>query len=140
MQDDIQLSNIITPQEYKQLRASAGWSPLSERQVVSELIGSKYILTAKLDGKTVGMAKLVGNAYYMLISDVIVHPDYQGKQIGKRLVEGIIQYAKDSLLPGEECMLYLMSVEGKEPFYEKLGFIRRPHGAWGSGMSIKLKG
>lgn len=140
MEDDIQIVNTISPQDYTTLRNSAGWKPMSERQTVSELIGSARIFCAKENGKVIGVARVVGNGYYMWISDVIVLPEFQGKQIGKRLVDCVIRYTKESLYPGEECMLYLMSVEGKENFYERMGFTRRPHGTWGAGMCMKLEG
>ena len=36
---------------------------------------------------------------------------------------------------GETIMVNLMSAKDKEPFYEKLGFMRRPNDERGSGMT-----
>lgn len=53
--------------------------------------------------------------YQAAIYDVVVLPQYQGKGIGKKIMDQII-----SSLPVENIILY--SVPGKEGFYRKYGF------------------
>ncbi len=50
------------------------------------------------------------------ICDVAIHPDYQGKGIGKSIVGKLIEYSKDY----NKIILY--ANPGKEQFYSKLGF------------------
>lgn len=40
---------------------------------------------------------------------------------------------------GETIMINLMAAKDKEPFYEKLGFMRRPNDERGCGMTRFLK-
>ena len=50
------------------------------------------------------------------ICDVAIHPDYQGKGIGKSIVGKLIESSKDY----NKIILY--ANPGKEQFYSKLGF------------------
>ncbi|WP_324171638.1 GNAT family N-acetyltransferase [Sulfurimonas sp.] len=52
------------------------------------------------------------------ICDVSIHPDYQGKGIGKDIVNKLIEFSKGH----NKIILY--SNPGKEEFYSKLGFDR----------------
>ncbi|WP_232700058.1 GNAT family N-acetyltransferase [Brevibacillus daliensis] len=47
---------------------------------------------------------------------VIVHPDFQGRGLGKKVLEACIQ-----MIPEEEAIVLIATPEGK-PVYEKLGF------------------
>jgi len=50
------------------------------------------------------------------ICDVAIHPDYQGKGIGKDIINKLIELSKGH----NKIILY--SIPGKEQFYSKLGF------------------
>ena len=52
------------------------------------------------------------------ICDVAVHPDYQGRGLGKGVVSRLVDFSKDH----KKIILY--AAAGKEPFYKKLGFKR----------------
>lgn len=52
------------------------------------------------------------------ICDVAVHPDYQGRGLGKAVVTTLVDFSKDH----KKIILY--AAPGKEPFYRKLGFKR----------------
>ncbi len=70
-------------------------------------------------------AQLVGTAratsdgvYYATVLDVCVHPDFQGRGIGRLVVKCLL-----GRLPSYK--VFLTSVPGKEGFYKKLGFLRQ---------------
>ncbi len=69
------------------------------------------------DGKLVGAGRVLSDGIDVsYICDVAIHPDYQGKKIGKAIMEKILEYSKD-------CnKIILFASVGKEPFYAKLGF------------------
>jgi len=50
------------------------------------------------------------------ICDVVIHPDYQGKGIGKDIINQLKTFSKDH----KKIILYANI--GKEAFYKKLGF------------------
>ena len=70
------------------------------------------------DGDTIiGMGRTVDDGkYYALLVDVVVHPDYQSKGIGKEIVETLRKN-----LPGY-LFITLSAAPNKEGFYRKIGW------------------
>jgi ribosomal protein S18 acetylase RimI-like enzyme len=52
------------------------------------------------------------------LCDIAVHPDHQGKGLGRQIVLKLVEFSKDH----RKIILY--AAVGKEPFYLKLGFKR----------------
>ena len=87
----------------------------------------------------VGIGRLLGDAsIYWILTDIWVLPEYQGKGIGRQIVNRLIQYVIDNSIKKTSVSVFLMSAQGKEGFYEKLGFRRRPHEYEGAGMELEL--
>ena len=118
--------NNLTYEEYMDIINSVGWKYTSKRLLEKSLensITTKYVI----DNETVGMARMVTDFGYMaLIADVIVKPEYQGKGIGKKLINNLLDRAKSSLEEGEQMMIQLLSADGKKEFYKKFGFKDKP--------------
>ena len=114
--------NTLTVDEYYSLLNILGWKAPTERLLKISLdngINVKYVL----DGKTIGMARYVSDGGYAgLIMDVIVHPDYQGKGYGTKLINYLIDYLKSTIQDNEELMIQLLSAPGKQNFYSQFGF------------------
>lgn len=71
----------------------------------------------------VAMARVIGDMgldYY--IKDVIVRPEYQGKGIGRMLINEILQFIDDHGIAGTEIFVELCAMPDKIPFYGKFGF------------------
>ena len=134
----IEFKKDITFEEYNELRRLVGWGTISARQFNTSIPNSRFITVGKSDGKTVSMARAVGDGgYHLLIVDVIVHPDFQGQGIGKEMLSQLMDFVKNGYVEkGETTMVSLLSAKGKEPFYEKMGFMRRPNDERGAGMSL----
>ena len=121
--------------EYNQLRASVGWGVYERGVADAALPRSLYCVCALVEGSVVGMARVIGDGglvYY--IQDVIVRPEYQRQGIGTRLMERIMAYIRSHA--HHNSVIGLMAAVGKEPFYERYGFTRRPNDRLGSGMTI----
>ncbi len=58
---------------------------------------------------------LTDGVYQAALYDVVVHPDFQGRGMGRLIVETLLEG-----LPQRNVILY--AAVGKESFYEKLGF------------------
>lgn len=68
------------------------------------------------DEKLVGFGRAISDgAYQAAIYDVAVIPDYQGKGIGKMIIDHIVQKCPN-------CNFILYSAPGKDLFYEKCNF------------------
>lgn len=125
---------------YLGLRAAVGWKTLDNEQAIMALKNSIYTLTATIDDKVVGMARMVGDgAVICYIQDLVVHPSYQKLGVGQALMERLVRHADEIKLQGTELMLCLMCAKGREGFYEKYGFIARPTENLGPGMIMYLK-
>ena len=71
----------------------------------------------------VAMARMNGDMglnYY--IKDVVVRPEYQGKGIGKMLINELRRFINDNGVKGTDIFVELCAVPDKIPFYEKFGF------------------
>ncbi len=73
--------------------------------------------------KIVAMARVIGDMgldYY--IKDVVVRPEYQGKGIGRILINELLKFINDNGVSNTEIFVELCAMPDKIPFYEKLGF------------------
>ena len=129
------ISNHMGIDTYLELRKAVGFKPLSRTQAKKALEHSLYIVCAYMDAQIVGMGRLVGDgAVICYIQDLMIHPDFQHYGIGSVLIEDIIRYVEGLCEEGTEIMLDLMCAVGREPFYQKHGFISRPNENLGPGM------
>ena len=127
----------IPATEYNNLRIGAGWRGLSLDQAEKGLSNSAYLISAWDGDKPVGVARVISDrGYIYLIVDVIVTSEYQGQGIGRHMVESIETWLLHEKEGKPTMMVYLMAAEGKEEFYEKFGFKKRPgEGHMGAGMT-----
>ncbi|MCY1715245.1 GNAT family N-acetyltransferase [Caproiciproducens galactitolivorans] len=137
---EIEYQNHITVEEYNTLRQSVGWNRIEAEQAQTGLSNSTYQVKAVHGEEVVGMARLISDGgYVVLIADVIVRPDYQGKGVGKGMITRILEKIKGSLKDGQCVFINLMAAEGREPFYRQFGFLERPAKGSGAGMSMKFQ-
>ena len=68
------------------------------------------------DGRLIGLARAICDGEYQAaIYDVVLLPQYQGKGIGKKMIQELC-----ARLPVPNVILY--AAPGREAFYRKLGF------------------
>ena len=131
---DITITNTISPEEYLGLRQAVGWSVFPREQAESGLQNS-HVICFRDKEKAVALGRVIwDHGYSVLISDVIVAPEYQGQGLGRKLMEAIMSYLRSLLKPGYRIMISLMAAENKQGFYKKFGFIERPSELFGPGM------
>jgi GNAT superfamily N-acetyltransferase len=74
-------------------------------------------VTAWEENKLVGCARILTDGYFFgTVPEVLVLPEYQGKGIGKHLMELVWDVCPTSLFFGAQ--------PGKEDFFEKLGYTK----------------
>ena len=131
---DIKITNTISTEEYLRLRQAVGWSVFPAEQAEGGLKNS-HVICLRDNDKAVALGRVIwDHGYSVLISDVIVAPEYQGKGLGRKLMEAIMEYIRSLLKPGYRIMISLMAAENKQEFYKKFGFIERPSEIFGPGM------
>lgn len=133
--------NDLTAKELQMLRAAAGFTSLPLTQMQAALKGQQYALVVREEGQAIAAARLVGDGcMYWYLQDVIVLPQHQGKGLGKLLVKNMLDYIYAHTPKGNIATIGLFAAEGKEEFYQKLGFSLRPGAGAGAGMQQKYFG
>ena len=127
--------NSLDTDTYLYLRKEVGWPLLTEHQAECALKNCMFNVCAYLDGKPVGMGRIVGDgAVVSYVQDLVVIPTAQGMHIGSTILDRLRQYVEEITEPGSRMMLCLMCAKGRESFYQQHGFIARPTDSVGPGM------
>jgi ribosomal protein S18 acetylase RimI-like enzyme len=80
--------------------------------------GSQVVLTAYDQSRIVGFVRAISDGViHSAVYDLVVLPDYQGRGVGKKLMQLIMER-----LPMERGVVLLYAAIGKQDFYHKLGF------------------
>ena len=115
----------LTVEEFRQVLVD---SALAERRPADDLArlermlrGANLIVTARIDGALVGVARSVTDwSYCCYLSDLAVSKEAQGKGIGRMLIE------RTRELCGPEVSVILAAAPGAVTFYESIGMPRIP--------------
>ena len=133
-------TNSISPEDCDKLRSSAGWPSKHPDQIKTGLANSAFIIAAKDGEIAVGMARIVSDGGYVyFIADVLVLPEYQRKGLGTVMMRKIMEYIDSQMKDGYFIQADLMAAKGKEGFYERFGFVKRPDDNFGCGMTRRIK-
>ncbi len=115
---------IPTVEEYQTLRNSTGWDELADAAVEKGLSNSIFCACAIHKGAIIGMGRLVGDkAVYFYVQDVIVLPEFQGRGVGKAIMQEIEGYLEENAL--ENAFIGLMAAVGVKGFYRQFGYMER---------------
>lgn len=96
--------------------------PVDDEQRISSMCNNaNLIVTARLDGKLVGVARSITDLVYCTyLSDLAVDLEYQKKGIGKRLIE-----ETKKITP--QAKLLLLSAPDAVDYYPKIGMTKHHH-------------
>ena len=138
--NDIRYTEEMTGEEYNMLRESVNWTLLTTNQAKRGLEHTTFLVAARDGEKAVGMGRVMFDfGYTAYIGDIIVLPEYQGRGIGKCIVEMLMNKVIDASSSDERIMFILGAAKGKEGFYQKMGFMERPNETMGPGMIRWMK-
>ncbi len=136
---EIKIENDLSVDEYNNLRNTIGWDTKDIEVVQKAIKNSVIVKKATSESKTIGMARVIGDGIYYLIVDVLVDPKYQKNGIGKKLIDEIVKEVENKTKKGQKCSINLVSISGKEEFYEKCGFKKIPFDYTGHGMIKRIE-
>ena len=115
--------NELTAEEFILLWETV-WSQAPSLEQTRLALEHTLFRVSVYDGDTViAMARMIGDMgldYY--IKDVVVRPEYQGKGIGRMLMNELLRFVNDNGISGTGIFVELCAEPDKVPFYEKLGF------------------
>ncbi len=122
--------------EYIGLRAAMGWGIVDEETARITIERACFSACLRRDGRLVGLVRAIGDGcLYFAVSDVMVSPELQGGGHGATLLKALGAFLKRAAKPG--ASVTLQPLAGREPFYEKFGWVRCPGGPFGQGMVFK---
>lgn len=130
------LQGLPTPQVYHDLRKLANLTPPSPEAMAEAVPKSlqnsfacfvAYERKKMVDEKTptpgqdaVAMGRLLGDgALFLQLVDIAVHPDHQGKGIGKRIMESLVRYGDEH---APHAYVSLVADPLGQRLYPKYGF------------------
>ena len=107
------------PTKLVQLYACAPWASMRTLDGTRQMLASTDIAISAWDGdRLVGFGRVLTDYVYRAsIWDVIVHPDYQGQDIGTQIMDRILHHPDL-----KQVELFWLCTRDKQAFYEKLGF------------------
>ncbi|MDD3428547.1 MAG: GNAT family N-acetyltransferase [Oscillospiraceae bacterium] len=136
---DFNITDTLTPQEYSFFRKAVEWLPATAPQAQALQNSSKFAVARTHTGQPAGMVRWFGDGGMLyVIADMIVLPEYQGTGLGSCLLQTALAAIRAEVPTGQRRTVYLMAAEGKEPYYEKNGFVIRPNTAQGLGAGCTL--
>jgi predicted N-acetyltransferase YhbS len=96
--------------------------PVDDEQRISSMCNNaNLIVTARLDGKLIGVARSITDfVYCTYLSDLAVDFEYQKKGIGKKLIE-----ETKKITP--QAKLILLSAPDAVDYYPKIGMTKHNH-------------
>ncbi len=115
--------NELTAEQFTALWESV-WGGAPTIEQVSLALENTLFTVNICDGeRCVAMARMIGDmglCYY--IKDVVVHPDYQGRGLGRALIDELLRFVNEHGISGTSVFVELAAMPDKVPFYEKFGF------------------
>lgn len=128
----------INPIDFINLRKVLGWKEINSNQVEKGLNRTMCKVSVKVDNKTIALGRLVGDySCKGVLSDILVHPDYQKQGFGKIVVTTLLKMVQDNLSDGEVFQIEATPTSGNRDFYVKCGFKYKPQNQ--DGVYVWLK-
>ncbi len=118
MKIEISITRNIKQKDIIELYKANNWSSVDKpNELYSALLNSHSLVTAWLGEKLIGLGNAISDGYLVVYyPHLLVHPDFQGKGIGKMIVDKMQERYKNF------HMQILTADEKAIEFYEKMGF------------------
>lgn len=115
-----------TVEEYISLRQSVNWPDLAPEVVKKGLTNAIFsVRVTTEDDKAIGIGRIIGDGMiYFYIQDVIVHPDYRRRGLGRIIMIELMNYLNEHA--PNNAFIGLMAAQEVQEFYEKFDFQVRP--------------
>ena len=135
-QPEIEYRNVIPDiDSFSNIFESTGWNiryKKTKESLYSAIVDSWFVISAYVNDNLVGFGRVISDgSMHAFIVDLIIIPQYQGKGIGKTILEKLVAEIKNNGIHD----IQLFCAKGKKEFYIKCGFTERPEDA--PGMQYK---
>lgn len=131
------LENIDNVKEFNELYDAVGWGSYEEEISKKALSNNIYSVSIYDNNNIIGYGRIIGDGIvFLYIHDIMVKPEYQGKGIGKTIMNKLLDKIHELQKVNPDLRTYLGASKGKEEFYKKCGFITREEANLGAGMIL----
>ncbi len=125
-------------EEFNQLYNAVGWDAYENHITQKALENTFYSVSIYEDDGIIGYGRMIGDTIcFLYIQDVMVMPEYQGRQIGTMVMNKLLEKVKEVKKENPNLRVYLGASKEREAFYEKFGFVKRTDAGLGYGMVLK---
>jgi predicted enzyme related to lactoylglutathione lyase/GNAT superfamily N-acetyltransferase len=118
------IARVPTASELRKLVTAVGWSQpeeAAEPEIPLTSIAYTVVAEDSISEKIVGCAFLLtDSAGFYYVKNVIVHPDWQGKQIGTAMMNDLVRWLNENA--PDKAMASLHTGAGLTGFYRQFGF------------------
>jgi len=130
-------NNKISVNDFNYLTDRVGWDTRDVKIVEEALNNTLYSVSVYDDNKIIGYGRIiVDKTIFLYIQDIMVIPEYQGKKIGSKIMNVLLNKIEEYKKVNPNIRTYLGASKGKEEFYEKFGFKTRSSANLGEGMVL----
>lgn len=105
------------------LMDSVGWSNHRGEEKWREILSkSSFVYSVYDRQKMVGFGRILEDGAMCMFYDIMVHRDYQGKGIGKMIMNSLLEQTKDKGYISVSLFAWPENKDFLIPFYNKFGF------------------
>jgi tetratricopeptide (TPR) repeat protein len=118
----------VLPNQLEDLCNAVGWTRRPLHQVQQALVNSFAYVSAwqieQDEKQLIGFARAMSDGvFHATLLDIVVHPDFQGRGLGKTIVTRLLQQLQQAAIKD----ITLFASPHLVDFYHQLGFISQPH-------------
>ena len=125
MEITYRLDDLPTVNELTDLYNSVGWTADTRdpNRLHAAVARSLRVVTARWDGRLVGLARVVGDGLTIVyVQDILVRPRFRRRGIGRELITRVLDGFEDV----RQKVLLADDDPAQLAFYSEVGFIRTP--------------
>lgn len=118
------LGRMLLAAEYRKLAESVGWTNTQSDELLQQKLDATLFVAVAEDtdtGEVIGCALVLGDGLsFFYIKDVMVHRDWQRKQVGSAVMKQVKRWLDANAPQG--ALVGLFTGQGLAPFYQQTGF------------------
>ena len=119
--------------QFMELREKMGWGWIEEEVARRSIEAAAYSVCMRHDSRLAGLARVMGDGVlYFFLAEIMVDAEFHGCGTSERLMHAVTDSIDRNARPG--ATVTLIPLNGREPFYERFGFVRCPDQVFGAGM------
>jgi ribosomal protein S18 acetylase RimI-like enzyme len=123
----IKINEPVRIEDINAIFETINWPAKPEQMWKKIISGSTFQVQILDNDKVVAFGRMVDDGCFCMIYDVVVHSGYQKQGLGKKVMDELLEYAKEQKFE-QINLFYWESNEGLDDFYKKFGFYNIKNG------------